>query len=122
MGDGGRTITNDPEMLRNTGSALISGPDDVYLDSQDTLSDVESPCYPESFTEFASDKDPRTQQFSQCYGHLSYSLFRVDQIVTLGERFAVRDNLEKMASNFAATEDENKRDVFSVKLPPKLMG
>jgi hypothetical protein len=122
MGDGGRTITNDPEMLRNTGWALISGTDDVYGDSQYTLSDVESPYYPETLTAFDSDKDARTQQFSQCYSHLSYSLFRVDQILTVGERFAVKDNLEKMASNFAATEDENKRNVFSVKLPPKLMG
>jgi hypothetical protein len=121
MGDGGRTITNDPEMLRNTSAALLDGPDNVYLDSQDTLDDIQNPYHSDSFTTFASDKDPRTQQFSQCYSHLSYSFFRVYQIVSLSERDVVRDNVDKMASNFAATEDENKRNVFSVKLPPKLM-
>jgi hypothetical protein len=40
--------------------------------------------------------------------------------MTYGESLAMVDNLGKMASNYAATEDENKRNVFSVNLPPKL--
>ncbi|WP_345459387.1 hypothetical protein [Actinoallomurus oryzae] len=113
-------MTNDPDMLRKTGDAVMRGVDDVYLDNQDDLLAVTSPYYPDSYTEFASDKDTRTQNFSQSYSHLSYSLFRVDQILTINERLEIRDCLDKMAKIFAATEDENKRDVFDVKLPSRL--
>jgi hypothetical protein len=122
MGDHGRSVTNDPDMLRKTGDAVMWGVDDVYLRDQDDLLAIESPYYPESYTEFASDKDTRTQNFSQAYSHVSYSLFRADQILSTNERLEIRDCLEKMAKIFATTEDDNKRDVFNVELPPRLDG
>jgi hypothetical protein len=123
MGDGGRTITYDPEMFKKTLETLVwpQYTDDIDgLDPERVVYHAESPLYPDSFTTFASDKDPRTQQFSQCYSHVSYSLCRVEEIMNWNELSAVADNVAKMASNYAATEDENKRDVFSVELPPKL--
>ncbi|MGI5232711.1 hypothetical protein [Actinoallomurus sp. CA-142502] len=122
MGDHGRSLTNDPEMLRNTSDAVMWGVDGNYLENQNDLLAIEIPYYPESNTEFASDKDARTQNFSQAYSRLSYSLFRADQILTINERLEIKDCLEKMAKIFEATEDDNKRDVFNVKLPPRLDG
>ncbi|GLY81283.1 hypothetical protein [Actinoallomurus iriomotensis] len=122
MGDHGRSLTNDPKMLRNTSDAVMWGVDGNYLQDRDDLLAIEIPYYPESNTEFASDKDARTQNFSQAYSRLSYSLFRADQILTINERLEIKECLEKMANIFEATEDDNKRDVFNVKLPPRLDG
>jgi hypothetical protein len=120
MGEHGRSLTNDPDMLLKTSDAVMRGVDDVWLEVQDDVRDVESPYCPLSSAEFASDKDARTQSFSQAYSHLSYSFFRVDQILCINERLEIRDCLDKMSKTYAATEDENKRDVFNVKLPPRL--
>jgi hypothetical protein len=97
-------------MLKATGTALDYN--SVSDSAMQPLGALEAPYN-------ARDNDPRTRNFSECYNQLGFSVVRVHHALRV-EFSATREGLVKMATNFAAVEDENTRDVFNVNLPPKL--
>jgi hypothetical protein len=106
----GRTVTNDPDMLKATGIAL-----DYNSVSEAAMKPLGALKVPYN----TRDNDPRTRHFSECYNHLGFSVVRVHHAL-MAEFSATREGLDKMAANFARVEDENTRDVFSADFPPKL--
>lgn len=141
MGDGkngnGETITFAPWIIDSTSAILsVSG---RSFEDWEFMNQIEEPSYqfedPKRYEDeigditypkgddgpglWDNDPDPRTKSFSQAYSRLTYNLASIDTELDT-ERQAVSQSLDLMSKIYEAAEDQSQRDVFNVKLPPKL--